>query len=462
MLLMACKGAPDGGLDESSSSPTAETASDTAVTEPCAQDEVIANGWDDDCDGWADEYGPGGHSVTDGSVAFHGVEEDFLGMSLSAGRARDGTPWLVAGGGEDAGSTRKAHVHAAPQPGGPLMQIVSQEYGGNVEFGRAVGVGAFDDGPMSVIASDSGEYAGLYRASEGTLHQKRDATTEIVEPAGNFQPADLDGDGFDELAYTLGDAVTILRGPVGEPVWDNVQGRVYAESPVSKFGYWMGEIADLSGDGIPEISAWSVEDAGQVWLVSGDIVGEVALADVYQARLYGEQPFDGAGESAAAGDANGDGYLDLLAGASTSRGSQGTAYLVYGPLSGDLPLAEGAARIEGDFDVDWCGGSVAFLPDVDGDGADDLAVGCGADPFVIYLPGRIQLYRGLDAQGTLGLADAATFYVGPHPGDLAGTQMESKYDLTGDGVPDLAVGVPRDETFAPWGGVVYVLPGPLL
>jgi hypothetical protein len=40
--------------------------------------------------------------------------------------------------------------------------------------------------------------------------------------------------------------------------------------------------------------------------------------------------------------------------------------------------------------------------------------------------------------------------------------MDGHYDLTGDGVPDLTVGIPLDETFASHGGTVYVLPGPLL
>ena len=50
------------------------------------------------------------------------------------------------------------------------------------EVGRIVSVGAYDSGPITVVTSLFGEFAGLYRGAEGELRERPDALSEL-EPA---------------------------------------------------------------------------------------------------------------------------------------------------------------------------------------------------------------------------------------------------------------------------------------
>jgi hypothetical protein len=85
---------------------------------------------------------------------------------------------------------------------------------------------------------------------------------------------------------------------------------------------------------------------GAGYLFSGDVTGEVS-ADTATATLVGESDHDGAGASVSiVGDTNGDGYDDLLIGAfaEDAGGSQaGAAYLVFGPVTGTIGLADANA-----------------------------------------------------------------------------------------------------------------------
>ena len=103
-----------------------------------------------------------------------------------------------------------------------------------------------------------------------------------------------------------------------------------------------------------------------------DLAGAAAL-------LVGEAADDAAGSSVAgAGDVDGDGLADVLVGARDNDAggtSAGAAYLLYGPLSGQVGLASADARLLGEGSLARAGAAVAGAGDVDGDGAPDLLVG---------------------------------------------------------------------------------------
>jgi hypothetical protein len=232
-----------------------------------------------------------------------------------------------------------------------------------------------------------------------------------------------------------------------------------ASPDLPNLGHALGPPADATGDGQPDLLLYTEEDNGGVWIVPGEVTGQVVLQDAAIARLRGVSPDDDAGDGGTRGaDVNGDGYGDLLVGAPLSAGRRGTVYLVHGPVTEDVALADADARLVGDWDGDDCGAKLSVLPDVDDDGTEDPVLSCPRDAFFgSPAPGRIQAYRGSDLSGVLGVADAAAVWVSDSAYDFAGEGLDGRYDVDGSGRPDLVVTVPYDETGQ---GVVFLLHDP--
>ena len=118
--------------------------------------------------------------------------------------------------------------------------------------------------------------------------------------------------------------------------------------------------------------------AAAVTVLSGFVGGEIDLSAA-DAKLVGEAADDQAGISvSSAGDVDADGHDDLLVGAYNegSGGSQaGAAYLVMGPVSGEVDLSAADAKLVGEAADDHAGRGVSSAGDVDADGHDDLLVG---------------------------------------------------------------------------------------
>jgi hypothetical protein len=75
---------------------------------------------------------------------------------------------------------------------------------------------------------------------------------------------------------------------------------------------------------------------------------------------------------------------------------------------------------------------------------EDLAIACPGDPYA------------------LDRSNAARILVGHHPDDYLGLSLDGAHDIDGDGFMDLVISAPDDDSFAENGGVVYLVPGPLL
>jgi hypothetical protein len=231
-------------------------------------------------------------------------------------------------------------------------------------------------------------------------------------------------------------------------------------------GSSVASAGDVNGDGFTDVIVGAPgadpngTDSGASYVVFGKAGGFAAnlrlssLNGTNGFQLSGEAAGDVSGRSVvSAGDVNGDGFSDVIVGAS-GNDAKGAVYVVFGGALGfvyNLQLSSlngsNGFQISGESIGDGAGASVAFAGDVNGDGLADLLVGGpGANPngdysgtgtgYVIFgrasgFGSNLQL-SGLDGANGFRIS-GPTFAYG---GSLS---VVSAGDVNGDGFDDLGV-----------------------
>jgi len=205
-------------------------------------------------------------------------------------------------------------------------------------------------------------------------------------------------------------------------------------------------------------------DAGAAYLVLGPVTGTVDLSAADAKLVGETQYDWLGKPVSSAGDVNGDGFDDLLVGAAgqDEGGSDaGAAYVVFGPVTGTVDLSAADAKLVGEVADDWAGWSVSSAGDVNGDGFDDLVVGASGQDEGGQKAGAAYLVLG-PVTGTVDLSAADAKLVGEASDDYVGSEsISSAGDVNGDGFDDLLVGAwGQDEGGDEAGAAYLVLGGP--
>ena len=352
-----------------------------------------------------------------------------------------------------------------------------------------------------------------------------------------LEAADLDGDGADELlvSATRADGCGTDCGAVwafsevgSASTLDQADLALTAVAADHHLGGRVEVVGDLTGDGLPELAVGAIfanagasfgaaSQSGAVYLIDGTTTGS-GTASVGFATLAGVETeqwlrsaaggdFDGdgdvelvvgahgtgtaqgsvhlfdatpsgvtslddadlslggnsllarAGWSLAAGDADGDGLDDLLNGGTEHTLSEATkaggAWLLRGPLD-RASLDEADAELAADTELEFAGLEVAIVQDLDGDGTAELLV--GSPQYGDAAEGGVYVLSGAFT-GQSGLPAAASAVVSGEPGDRVGVSFDAA-DFDGDGIGDLVLGADGNDHAGRDAGKAVLVLGP--
>ncbi len=466
----------------------ADAAVNPAATEVC-------NGTDDNCDGQVDE-GTGGTWYGDADRDGYGDGEVWAcdqppDTSSTGGDCDDADASVYPGAAEvcddgvvnDCAAT-EADARAAcpvewPAAAGSLDGHWTEDHfegsaGAAVALGDLDGDGLADAlvGAPYADGGDERQYAGRAyvvlgsAGTTGTLSSVAAATISGTTPYQSLGQAvavaaDLDGDGLDDVL--VGAPNTYQEGAGAYVFLGGLSGALDPSTAAASFvngggtGTAVSGAGDLDGDGRNDFMVGNPLQqnegyVGQVDLFSGTPAGSLTAAGWIRGQASAGGQLGTA--VASAGDYDGDGLMDIVAGAP----GQAAAFVILGATT--LPAAEVqdvSALSLSSADTDGAlGQAVAGVGDVDGDGLDDVAVGA-PDEGAEY-EGSVVIVAG-GTTGALASTSAAVVITGATRYGFAGQALGAAGDVDGDGLADLLVGAPGDWNEGSFQGSAYLVLG---
>lgn len=352
-------------------------------------------------------------------------------------------------------------------------------------WGNAVASTGVDEASIGTTASEAQPPGGIL---SGTINLS-DADTEFVSENASDRAGrsvtgvgDVNGDGHADVAIgvprddsmaTNAGGVYLFYGPVDEG--DIELSAADAVLTGVSAGDWAGfsvASGDVDGDGLDDLIVGAPKsdangtDAGAAYVVYGNrsLSGRLSLSEA-STRFTGERAKDAAGYSVAAAANLTPGVGGVIVGAPyNDDGGEdaGAAYVlsVEERPTSSTSLGEADSELIGTRAGDLAGWSVADAGDVNGDDQHEVVVGARRANTSASNAGAAYVIADALDVGEPSLANADVRLLGVAKGDNAGFSVASAGDVNGDGLDDVLVGAPFNDTEgATNAGAAYVVYG---
>jgi hypothetical protein len=352
-----------------------------------------------------------------------------------------------------------------------------------------VGAPAYDDVEAEEGAAFVflGSELGVADGNPGTAATQLESDQASAQLGGSVSAAgDVDGDGYADvivgaryynagLGWGEGAAFVFLGGASG--VADGNPATAAADIKVDgdmvSFGASVSSAGDVNGDGYADVIVGAPEyDSGDpaegaAFLFLGSVAGITSQSVVSAAARFESDQADAqlGGCVASAGDVNGDGYADMIVGASlydAGEIDEGAAFVFLGGASGIAggDPAASDTQLESNQATAWLGTSVSGVGDLNGDGYADVIVGAPTYDAGEVDEGAAFVFLGSAsgiADGDPGTAD--TQLEGDQAGAWFGFSVSGAGDVNGDGYADLIVGASDYSAGQSYEGAAFIYLG---